>query len=105
MKVYRQTIRHSMWIRLENKECNTNTYRSHKIIILKQMNERTERRLVAPESAILLVFQVLSDGEDVLPRAAQVAREYATLRLREQIRELVDPALEVAVRHARTRRR
>jgi len=56
-----------------------------------------ERILVAPEHAVLLVLEVLTDREDVLPRAAQIARKHIALRLREQIRELVHLPLKLTI--------
>jgi len=65
--------------------------------------------LIASQRAILLVLEILPDGEYILTTTAQIARQDTTLRLGEQISELVDLALKVAVECAsgapRVRRR
>jgi len=42
------------------------------------------------DGPVLLVFEVLSDSEDILSRAPQVTREDVLVRMREQIGQPLD---------------
>ena len=52
---------------------------------------------VTPQCPVLLVLQVLSDGEDVLPRSTEIAGENVAVRLGQQVGEFVDLARKLRV--------
>jgi hypothetical protein len=53
---------------------------------------------ISTNSSVLLVLNVLSDGDQVGARAPEIARKHGTVRMREQVRKLPDLTCEVVVR-------
>ena len=49
---------------------------------------RTEKKSTVANGSVLLVFEVLSDGKDILSCATQVTRQDVFVRVREQVGEL-----------------
>ena len=47
-----------------------------------------KKKLIATYGTVLLVFEVLSDGKYILPRATQVTRQDVFVCVREQVGEL-----------------
>lgn len=58
---------------------------------------------VAADCAVLLVLQVLPYRQDILAGSAEVPSKDIPVRMREQVRELVDLSLEVGTRAWRRR--
>jgi hypothetical protein len=57
-----------------------------------ECGEASKKNSVASYGSVLLVFKVLSDGEDILSRATQVTRQDVFVRVREQVGELLNLA-------------
>ena len=61
--------------------------------------------LMTAHISVLLVFEVLPDGEDILSRAIEITRKDALIRMREQICQSLDLPRELGVcRHIELRR-
>jgi len=58
---------------------------------------------IAAHGSVLLVFEILPNGEDILSRATQVARQDVFVRMREQLSQPSDLAREIGTWRGRFR--